>query len=116
MALTREEILAKRSVRPRKSVDVPGLGQIWIAKMTAKQRDQFEKIVTGGKPGQVLLDNTRAKFVELVVVNEDGTPMFKSGDADAIGDLDSDVVQTIVNEGFAFNGLGGNAVEEAAGE
>lgn len=116
MALTREEILAKRSVRPRKRLEVEGLGEVFLAKFSAKQRDQWEKIVTGGKPGYVNLDNVRARFVEMVLVNEDGTRLFKDGDADAIGELDSDIVQQIVNEGLRFNGLAGDAVEAAAGE
>lgn len=113
MALTREQIKAKRGVRPRVAVEVPELGTIYVAKMTAKDRDQFEQMVTGGKVGGVNLHNIRARFVALVAVNEDGTRMFEDADADWIGELDTDIVQAIVDAGFKLNGIGGNALEEA---
>lgn len=113
MALTREQIKAKRGVRPRVAVEVPELGTIYVAKMTAKDRDQFEQMVTGGKVGGVNLQNIRARFVALVAVNEDGTRMFEDGDAEWIGELDTDIVQTIVDAGFKLNGIGGTALEEA---
>ena len=114
MALTREQIKAKRGVRPRVAVEVPELGTVYVAKMTAKDRDQFEQMVTGGKVGGVNLVNIRARFVALVAVNEDGTRMFEDADAEWIGELDTDIVQAIVDAGFALNGIGGNALEDAA--
>ncbi len=117
MALTREQIKAKRGVRPRVALEVPELGgTVYVAKFSAKDRDRFEQIVTGGKVGGVNLDNVRARFVAMVCVNEDGTRMFEDADADWIGELDTDIVQTIVDAGFKLNGIGGNAVEEAAGK
>ena len=116
MALTREQIKAKRGVRPRVAVEVPELGTVYVAKFSAKDRDRFEQIVTGGKIGGVNLDNVRAQFVAMVCVNEDGTRMFEDSDAEWIGELDTDVVQTIVDAGFKLNGIGGSAVEEAAGK
>ena len=116
MALTREEFKAKRGVRPRVAVDVPSLGTVYVAKFSAKDRDQFEAMVTGGRIGGVNLENVRARFVAMVCVNEDGTRIFQDADADWIGDLDTDVVQAIVDAGFRLNGIGANAVEEAAGK
>ncbi len=116
MALTREQIKAKRGVRPRVAVEVPELGTVYVAKFSAKDRDRFEQIVTGGKVGGVNLDNVRARFVAMVCVNEDGTRMFEDSDAEWIGELDTDVVQAIVDAGFKLNGIGGNAVEAAAGK
>lgn len=114
MALTREEILAKRNVRPRTPVEVLGLGTVYVAKFTSRDRDRFEEIVTGGIPGKVNLRNVRAQVVALLAVNEDGTRMFTDNDADAIGELDSDSVQAIVDAGFKLNGLNTDALEDAA--
>lgn len=114
MALTREEILAKRNVRPRVAVDVPGWGTVHVAKFTARDRDRFEEIVTGGVPGKVNLRNVRAQVVTLLAVNEDGTPLFNEADADEIGKLDSDAVQAIVDAGFKLNGLSADALEDAS--
>ena len=52
----------------------------------------------------------------LVCVNEDGTRMFEDADSEWIGELDTDIVQAIVDAGFKLNGIGVNAVEEAAGK
>lgn len=98
-------------------VDVPELGTVYVAKFSAKDRDRFEQMVTGGKVGgSVNLENVRARFVALVCVNEDGTRMFDDSDAEWIGELDTDIVQAIVDAGFKLNGIGANVVEEAAGK
>lgn len=114
MALTRDEILAKRGVRQRKAVEVPGLGTVYVAKFTARDRDRFEEIVTGGVPNRVNLKNVRGQVMTLLCCNEDGTRMFTEADADACGELDSEVVQAVLDAGFEFNGIGGNPVEDAA--
>ena len=113
MALTREEILAKRSVRQRVPVEVPGWGTLYVAKFTARDRDRFEEIVTGGIPGKVNLRNVRAQVMTLLAVNEDGTPMFAEADADDLGKLDSEAVQAVIDAGFELNGLNKNALEDA---
>lgn len=114
MALTRDEIKAKRAVRPRVPVEVPELGgTIYVAKMSARDRDDFEYMVTGGKVGGVNMRNIRARFLTLVCVNEDGSKMFEEADAEWLGDLDTDAVQSIVDAGFRLNGIGDNALEDA---
>ena len=90
------------------------MGTVHVAKFTARDRDRFEEIVTGGIPGKVNLRNVRAQVVALLAVNEDGTRMFTDSDADAIGELDSDSVQAIVDAGFKLNGLNTDALEDAA--
>jgi hypothetical protein len=114
VGLTREEILAKRSVRPRQPVEVEGLGTVYVAKFSAKDRDRFEEIVTGGIPGKVNLKNVRAQVATLLIVDEDGKRMFSDADADALGELDTDAIQAVVDAGFAINGIKQDAVEEAA--
>ena len=115
MALTREEIKAKRGVLPREPLDVPALGgTVYVGKMNAKMRDAFEQMVTGGKVGGVNLDNIRARFVALVTVDAEGKPLFTQEDAEWIGELDTEAVQAIVDKGFEINGIGQNVVEEVA--
>jgi hypothetical protein len=115
VALTRDEIKARRGVRPREAVEVPELGgTLYVAKFSARDRDRFEEIVTGGVPGKVNLRNVRAQVVVLLCVKEDGTRLFDEGDAEWIGELESEAVQRIVDAGFRLNGLGTNAIEEAA--
>ena len=116
MALTREQIKAKRGIRPREAVDVPELGGVlYVARMTARERDDFEFMVTGGKVGVTQTPrNIRARFLTLVCLNEDGTRMFEEADAEWLGELDTEAVQKIVDVGFRLNGIGSNALEEAA--
>jgi hypothetical protein len=117
VALTASEIHAKASTRHKVAVEIPGVDTFYVAKFSARERDKFEQIVTGGKPGaSPNMDNVRAKFVALVVVDENGKRRFADSDADAIGEWDSDIVQAIVDAGFKLNGIGANAVEEAAGK
>jgi hypothetical protein len=113
VGLTREEILAKRSVRPRQPVEVDGLGTVYVAKFSAKDRDRFEEIVTGGVPGKVNLKNVRAQVAALLIVDEDGKRMFSDGDADALGELDTDTIQAVVDAGFRLNGIKSDELEEA---
>ena len=114
MALTRDEIKAKRGIRQRTAVEIPDFGTVYVAKMTAKDRDEFEWMVTGGSTsGVVNTRNVRAKFLALVLVNEDGTKMCEDADAEWLGELDTDVVQTIVDAGFKLNGIGANQLEDA---
>ena len=114
MALTRDEIKAKRGVRPRVAVEVPALGgTVYVAKLSARDREDFEFMVPGGKAGSVNMRNIRARFLTLVCVNEDGTRMFEESDADWLGDLDTDAVQAIVDAGFRLNGIGSDTLEDA---
>lgn len=117
MTLTADDIHAKASSRSRVAVEILGVDTFYISKFSARDRDRFEQIVTGGKVGGTPnMDNVRAKFVTLVVVDEDGKKRFSETDAEKIGEWDSDIVQAIVDAGFKLNGIGANAVEEAAGK
>lgn len=116
MALTREQIKAKRGVMPRESLVVPELGEdpIFVSKLSASGRDRFEQMVTGGNTGSVDLLNIRARFLTLVCTDENGKLLFEEADAEWIGELDTDIVQKIAEKGFAMNGINVDAVEEAA--
>jgi hypothetical protein len=100
-------------VRPRQPVEVDGLGTVYVAKFSAKDRDRFEEIVTGGVPGKVNLRNVRAQVAALLIVDEDGKRMFSDGDADALGELDTDTIQAVVDAGFRLNGIKSDELEEA---
>jgi hypothetical protein len=117
VALTADDIHARASSRGRVAVEIEGVDTFYVTKFSARDRDRFEQIVTGGKVGGVPnMDNVRAKFVALVVVDENGKKRFSESDTDKIGEWDSDIVQAIVDAGFKLNGIGINAVEEAAGK
>lgn len=116
MALTRDQIKAKRGVMPREAIVIKELGDepVYITKLSAAGRDKFEAMITGGKTGSVNLDNVRARFMALVCVDESGKRLFTDEDAEWLGDLDTSIVQQVVDKGFEINGLTVNAVEDAA--
>jgi len=116
VALTRDQIKAKRGVMPREPLVVPELGDepIYISKLSAAGRDRFDQMVTGGKVGGVDLSNIRARFLTLVCTDEKGVRLFEESDAEWLGELDTDIIQKIVDKGFALNGISSDAVEEAA--
>lgn len=115
MALTREQIKAKRGVMPREPLVVPELGDepIYVSKLNAASRDRFEQMVSGGQVGKVDLSNIRARFLTLVCVDEKGERLFEESDAEWLGELDTDIVQKIVEKGFALNGINIDSVEAA---
>lgn len=118
MALTRDQIKAKRGVMPREAIIVPELGDepIYISKMNAALRDRFDQMVTGGKAnGAVDLTNIRARFLTLVCTDEKGTRLFEEDDAEWLGELDTDIVQKLAKKGFELNGINtDDIVEESA--
>ena len=115
MALTREECKAKRNKVPKELVEVPELGgSVYVTKLTAGVRDLFDKKLNENKVnGEVNLENVRAKFVALVVVDEDGKRLFEDSDIEWLGELDSDGIQKIVDVGFRINGIGTGVIENA---
>lgn len=120
MALTRDEFLKRRTQLPTIKVPVPELGEdaeVFVQKFNARQRNRFEEIATGGKiGGSVNLRNVSAKIVVLACVDDSGKPLFTDADEEEIGNYDWEVVQRIVDAVFRLNGIGINAVEEAAGK
>jgi len=116
MALTRDQIKAKRGVMPREPLVVPELGEepIYVSKLNAAGRDRFDQMVTGGKVGGIDLSNIRARFLTLVCTDEKGNRLFEESDAEWLGELDTDIVQKISAKGFEMNGINVDAVEESA--
>lgn len=116
MALTRDQIKAKRGVMPREPMLIPELGDepIYISKLSAALRDRFDQMVSGGNVGSVDLTNIRARFLTLVCTDENGVRLFDESDAEWLGELDTDIVQKMVQKGFALNGIKPEEVDEAA--
>lgn len=117
MALTRDQIKAKRGVMPREPMLIQELGDepVYISKMSAALRDRFDQMVTGGKTnGSVDLTNIRARFLTLVCTDEKGVRLFDESDAEWLGELDTDIVQQLAAKGFALNGINSDVMEEAA--
>lgn len=112
MALTRDQILAKRLDLPREPVDVPQLGgEVFVRVMTAAEKDRFEADHLARKDK---LADFRARLVVAVACDADGLPLFTPADVPALGELSSLAIEPVVRKGLAMNGLGGNDALEGA--
>ena len=95
--LSRDTLLAAARAKelPREVVELPELGgRVWVRALTGKERDEWElsNIVMRRGRAQPKLDNVRARLVVRCLVDDDGARLFTDADADALGDLRSDVL------------------------
>lgn len=107
-ALTRDELLAATNV-PIERVDLPELGtdaHVYVRGMSGKERDAFEISLAKGPRGQRRnLDNFRARLTVLCVVDQDGTRLYQSGDAELVGNIRVDVLAKIVAVAQRLSGI-----------
>lgn len=83
--LTREQILQSNDMRTE-TVKVPEWGgEVRIGTMSGAQRDAWEQSLVGGKPGQVNLENARARLLVFCIVDDKGQPIFKLEDITQLG-------------------------------
>lgn len=102
MVITKDRFLSKR---PRKTriVNVDDLGgDVVISVLTAREKEDFESWVTTNK-ANTSGANIRARLVCLSVVDEAGNRMFDERDLDALGNIDSHVIEHLFNEILELN-------------
>jgi len=96
-------------------VEVENFGVLYIASMTARQRDAFEvdhlEKMDTGKDKQ----NFRARLVAQCTVHENGERFFSDDDVEKIGDMPVSVIQPLFNKASSLNGFSDKDVEELAG-
>jgi hypothetical protein len=111
--VTREEILKASDIKT-KDVEVKEWGGlVRLKSLTAAERDAFTKsIAVGrGRDKDVDLQNIRAKFVSLCLVNEEGQRLFnKPSD---LGAKSSAVIERLYTEAAAMSGLTEEQLQEA---
>ncbi len=111
--VTREEILKASDIRT-KDIEVKEWGgSVRLKSLTAAERDAFTKsIAVGrGRDKDVDLQNIRAKFVSLCLVNEEGQRLFnKPSD---LGAKSSSVIEKLYTEAAAMSGLTEEQLQEA---
>ena len=81
--------------------------------LSGTQRDAFEAGIMdkNGKPTK--LHNLRARFAALVLVNEDGSPMYTEQQAAQLGDKSANALTRIWDAGRKFNMMDADDVESA---
>lgn len=89
-------------------------GDVRLRTLTAFQRDRFEASmneVRGGKQKQNL-QNLRARLCSLCIVDEDGKPIFVSGDVSRLGEKSAAALDRVFTKCSEMNGLSGSDIEE----
>jgi hypothetical protein len=113
--LTKEEILGFNDLE---TVDVfvnEWEANVRIRTLSAQERDSFEKsLFKGGDPRnrQVTMDNFRAKFISLILVDEKGDRLFSEDDVAALGLKSASAIDHIFAEGQKLSGITKQDVED----
>ncbi len=111
MLLTKDQI-TQSDDRPTLELEVPEWGgSVRIRTLSGSQRDAFEAGILDKNGNATRLVNLRARFCVLVLVNEDGTPMFT--DAAQLGDKSANALTRIWETGREFNRMDTDAIESA---
>ena len=99
------------------SLDVPEWGgEIGIRAMTVGDRDQYENEFLQAKAKDKGVENFRTKFLIACICDEEGNPIFKRSDIDALAQKSIKVVNRVWNAAMSHNALSNEDVEELAKE
>jgi len=111
--LSADQIRATKSQFPKpEAVEVPEWGgTVYIKRMTAGERDQFEQLV--GENRDIKTFSARAALLVYVLCDEAGVRLFDWGTEAQIGELDGVAVDRVFRRAAKVNGLAGDAVEQA---
>lgn len=110
--LNREEILSKVSLKKETVFVEAWGGEVIVSEMSGAMRDAWEQAITQ-KDSSGKLVSPRAKLVLYSVVDDQGNPIFKDDDLDAIGKLSSPALEKICEVATRLNGLGSSDVEKS---
>ena len=115
MPLDRESLLKAAAALPYIDVPVPELGDgatVRLRMMSGVERDKWDEFVTSKKDGS--LKDARPYLVGLCAVDENGNRLFTDDDIASVNQLPGVTLEKLWNSAFKQNGLGADAVEEAA--
>jgi len=115
------KILGKSSILdaddlPTEAVEVEEWGGwLLIRTLTGLERDRFEADLLTGKNGRTVnLENLRAKLIVATAIDEDGKPLFQSGDAAKLGAKSGAALSKAAAVAQRLAGLSTTDVEELA--
>lgn len=111
MALSRDQILAKKAGKFHEFNHPDGSGVVHIRVISSKERDHWEQSCFGGnKKGAPV--SVRSKLVALVLVDESGKRLFSDLDSSLIDGLESSFVDPIFDEAMRLNKMRKEDVDE----
>jgi len=109
--LNREAIL-KSDDLPRELVQVPEWGgDVYVSTLTGTQRDAFEQSMQG-KKGKLNLDNVRARFAVLTIVDDQGKRLFTDADVKALGEKSAAALDRVFAVAQRLNGFSNSDAQE----
>lgn len=120
MALLGKDAIFAANDRRYEIVHVPEWdGDVRLRTLTGRERDEFESSTVKTRNGKQEpdMDNFRAKFVALCVVDEDGKRIFVTkNDIGILGSKSVSALQRLFNKASEMNGMSESDVEELAGD
>lgn len=113
--LSKDAIIAVQDTKIER-VEVPEWGgHVYVRGLTARERDEFEtSTVKMNKKGQREdnLENFRARFVSLVMVDDKGARLFTNrAEVSMLGNKSAAALQRVFNKGQELNGMSDDDVD-----
>jgi len=103
MALTRDQILARRAQLPREEIDVPELGgPVFIRVLTLKEVGEIQRETKAGQDPLRMYP----KLIALACCDDDGKPLFVGQDIAVIDDLPWPAVDHLARAILKLNKMG----------
>ncbi len=116
MALLSKDAIFSTPARKHVEIEVPEWGgSVRLQSLTGRERDDFEASTVKMRAGrqESNMDNFRARFSALCIVDEQGTRMFRTrADIDMLGNTSVSALQRIFNKCQEMNGMTDDDVEE----
>lgn len=108
--------ILKAGARRVETVIVPEWGGVTlrVRSLSGNDRDRYELAIFEGRRSGGLF-NPRALMVALSAVHETGERVFADADIPALGDLDARGLDRVFEVAQRISGVGGGAIEAAAG-
>jgi len=113
--LTKDQILNADDLKTERVFVKEWGGEVILRTMKAYERDQFEDSMFKGrgKNRQENMENLRARFLALIIVDEKGKRMFTSGqDIKMLGGKSAAALDFLFTKGRELNGMSDADVEE----
>ena len=105
--LDRKAILAKKDIKIE-PVKVPEWGgSVFVKSLNGEERDDFENSMWEGRgeDRKENMNNLRARFIVLVVCDEEGNRIFSDADAPAVGKKNAAILNKIFTVGQRLSGM-----------
>ena len=112
--LTRDEILTAKDIKTE-DVEVPEWGgTVRVSVMSGTARDRYESSLVDVEGKYVALENLRARFVSVCIVDDDGNMLFSTDDIKELGKKSADALDRVFKVASVLNGTGISGLESAA--